>query len=74
MEIHAIPLPEGTRWTWASGYRSPYFWGSPPWDSCLPSSRLATRCEGFAMIWITAIVTLFLFGYLMVALLRPEKF
>jgi K+-transporting ATPase KdpF subunit len=27
-----------------------------------------------AMIWITVAVTLFLFGYLLVALLRPEKF
>jgi len=26
------------------------------------------------MIWITVAVTLFLFGYLLVALLRPEKF
>jgi K+-transporting ATPase KdpF subunit len=27
-----------------------------------------------AMIWLTVIVTLFLLGYLLVALLRPEKF
>jgi K+-transporting ATPase KdpF subunit len=26
------------------------------------------------MIWLTAIVTLFLLGYLFVALLRPERF
>jgi len=26
------------------------------------------------MIWLTILVTLFLFGYLLVALLRPEKF
>jgi K+-transporting ATPase KdpF subunit len=26
------------------------------------------------MIWITVAVTLFVFGYLLVALLRPEKF
>ncbi|WP_390637601.1 K(+)-transporting ATPase subunit F [Limnoglobus roseus] len=26
------------------------------------------------MIWITVLVTLFLFVYLVVALLRPEKF
>ena len=26
------------------------------------------------MIWLTVIVTLFLLGYLLVALLRPEKF
>jgi K+-transporting ATPase KdpF subunit len=29
------------------------------------------RC---AVIWITVVVTLFLLGYLLVALLRPEKF
>ena len=27
-----------------------------------------------AMIWLTVIVTLFLFAYLLVALLRPERF
>jgi K+-transporting ATPase KdpF subunit len=27
-----------------------------------------------AMIWLTVLVTLFLFIYLLVALLRPEKF
>lgn len=27
-----------------------------------------------AMIWITAAVAAFLFGYLLVALLRPERF
>jgi K+-transporting ATPase KdpF subunit len=27
-----------------------------------------------AVIWLTALVTLFLFGYLLVALLRPEWF
>jgi K+-transporting ATPase KdpF subunit len=27
-----------------------------------------------AVIWLTAAVTLFLFGYLLVALLRPERF
>jgi len=26
------------------------------------------------MMWLTAVVTLFLFGYLLVALLRPERF
>jgi len=26
------------------------------------------------MIWVTAIVALFLFGYLLAALLRPERF
>jgi len=26
------------------------------------------------MIWLTVIVTLFLFAYLLAALLRPEKF
>jgi K+-transporting ATPase KdpF subunit len=26
------------------------------------------------MIWITVVVTLFLFAYLLVALLRPERF
>jgi len=26
------------------------------------------------MIWLTVVVTLFLLGYLLVALLRPEKF
>jgi len=26
------------------------------------------------MIWLTVIVTVFLFGYLLAALLRPEKF
>ncbi|MCE9563306.1 MAG: K(+)-transporting ATPase subunit F [Planctomycetes bacterium] len=26
------------------------------------------------MIWLTVLVTLFLFSYLLVALLRPEKF
>ncbi|MDB5314147.1 MAG: hypothetical protein JWO38_8349 [Gemmataceae bacterium] len=30
--------------------------------------------RGDDVIWITVIVTLFLFGYLLVALLRPEKF
>jgi K+-transporting ATPase KdpF subunit len=29
------------------------------------------RCR---VIWITVAVTLFLFGYLLVALLRPERF
>ncbi|HJZ89331.1 MAG TPA: K(+)-transporting ATPase subunit F [Gemmataceae bacterium] len=33
-----------------------------------------TTCEDSAMIWLTIVVTLFLFGYLLVALLRPEKF
>jgi K+-transporting ATPase KdpF subunit len=27
-----------------------------------------------AMIWLTAVVTLLLLGYLLAALLRPEKF
>ncbi|MBN9119070.1 MAG: K(+)-transporting ATPase subunit F [Planctomycetes bacterium] len=26
------------------------------------------------MIWLTVIVTLFLLGYLLIALLRPERF
>jgi len=26
------------------------------------------------VIWLTVVVTLFLFGYLLVALLRPERF
>jgi K+-transporting ATPase KdpF subunit len=30
--------------------------------------------RGTAMIWLTVIVTLFLFIYLLVALLRPERF
>jgi K+-transporting ATPase KdpF subunit len=30
--------------------------------------------KGRAMIWFTAAVTLFLFAYLLVALLRPEWF
>jgi K+-transporting ATPase KdpF subunit len=29
---------------------------------------------GWVMIWVTAAVTLFLLGYLLVALLRPEWF
>jgi K+-transporting ATPase KdpF subunit len=29
------------------------------------------RCD---VIWLTVLVTLFLFGYLLAALLRPEKF
>jgi K+-transporting ATPase KdpF subunit len=28
----------------------------------------------WAMIWLTVLVTLFLFGYLLAALLRPEWF
>jgi K+-transporting ATPase KdpF subunit len=30
--------------------------------------------RGTAMIWLTVIVTFFLFIYLLVALLRPERF
>jgi K+-transporting ATPase KdpF subunit len=30
--------------------------------------------KGVSMIWLAVIVTLFLFGYLLVALLRPEWF
>jgi K+-transporting ATPase KdpF subunit len=30
--------------------------------------------EQAAMIWLTIVVTLFLFIYLLVALLRPERF
>jgi K+-transporting ATPase KdpF subunit len=30
--------------------------------------------RGDAVIWITVLVTLFLFAYLLVALLRPERF
>jgi K+-transporting ATPase KdpF subunit len=30
--------------------------------------------KGTAMIWLAAAVTLFLLGYLFVALLRPERF
>jgi K+-transporting ATPase KdpF subunit len=33
-----------------------------------------TRSEGGAMIWVTAVVTLLLFIYLLAALLRPEWF
>jgi len=34
----------------------------------------ARRSKEFAMIWLTVVVLLFLFGYLLVALLRPERF
>jgi K+-transporting ATPase KdpF subunit len=30
--------------------------------------------KGAVMLWLTVLVTLFLFGYLMAALLRPEWF
>jgi K+-transporting ATPase KdpF subunit len=33
-----------------------------------------TGFEGGAMIWVTVLVTLFLFAYLLAALLRPEWF
>jgi K+-transporting ATPase KdpF subunit len=36
-------------------------------------SSPARRCEA-RMIWLTVVVTLFLFGYLTAALLRPEWF
>jgi K+-transporting ATPase KdpF subunit len=36
-------------------------------------SRPATRCEG-VMIWLTVSVLVFLFLYLLAALLRPEWF
>jgi K+-transporting ATPase KdpF subunit len=32
------------------------------------------RCEDRPMLWLTVLVTLFLFGYLLAALLRPEWF
>jgi len=40
----------------------------------LPSLPAAPAFEESVMIWLTAAVTLFLFGYLLVALLRPEWF
>jgi K+-transporting ATPase KdpF subunit len=44
------------------------------WVSCSLFFTHATGCEAPTMIWITAIVTVFLFVYLLAALLRPEKF
>jgi K+-transporting ATPase KdpF subunit len=32
------------------------------------------KVRGHSMIWLTALVTLLLFAYLLVALLRPERF
>jgi K+-transporting ATPase KdpF subunit len=30
--------------------------------------------KGTTMIWLAVVVTVFLFGYLLAALLRPERF
>jgi K+-transporting ATPase KdpF subunit len=42
----------------------------------LPSWRVARRYKArrFLMIWLTILVTVFLFIYLLAALLRPEWF
>jgi K+-transporting ATPase KdpF subunit len=42
-------------------------------DVCFPG-RLRPYLKEPVMIWLTAAVTLFLLGYLLVALLRPEWF
>jgi K+-transporting ATPase KdpF subunit len=36
--------------------------------------RVRQGVRGVVMIWLTVLVTLFLFGYLLAALLRPERF
>jgi K+-transporting ATPase KdpF subunit len=38
------------------------------------TGKATVNTGGRAMIWLTVIVTLFLLGYLLVALLRPERF
>lgn len=47
---------------WSSRTHSRSEWNTP------------TGCEEAAMIWLAVAVIVFLFGYLLVALLRPERF